>query len=95
MYDLGAFPGVKLAVSASSPATVHGELFQVTPEALKQMDRFEGHPTYYKRTKVQVTQATGEQCEAWVYEYQPALRMHEQLVESGVWLEMQHDLHQH
>lgn len=29
---------------------VHGEIFKVTPEALKKLDGLEGHPTWYQRT---------------------------------------------
>jgi len=35
-------------------AGVVGELYEVTPTMLKQLDRLEGHPSVYTRTKINV-----------------------------------------
>lgn len=69
LFDLGPFPAMK-----EGDGTVHGEIFMVGPETLKDLDYLEGHPTFYKRTKMNLTQFGGSvaqtpvEVEAYVYQ---------------------------
>ncbi len=58
LFDLGAYP-------AAVPGGVHaiaGELYDVSPELLAMLDRFEGVPELYRRERV----VAGHR-EAWIY----------------------------
>lgn len=55
LYDYGWFPGVRLA--GGSGRTVVGEVWEVTPEALATLDRYEGQ--LYCRRTVTVRTADG------------------------------------
>ncbi len=50
MYDLGAFP----AVNVNGEGEVHGEVFKVDRRVLRALDRLEGYPSFYNRSKVKV-----------------------------------------
>lgn len=50
LIDLGYFPGMIEAVT--SPSGVVGELWEVSKEALDQIDVLEGHPDLFVRSKV-------------------------------------------
>jgi gamma-glutamylaminecyclotransferase len=45
LYDLGPYP----ALVAGGPDTVEGEVYEVGRALLRRLDRFEGHPTLYRR----------------------------------------------
>src|SRR5215831_2349903 len=45
LYDLGSFP----ALVAAGTHAVAGEIFEVDEQMLEHLDRFEGHPRYYRR----------------------------------------------
>lgn len=47
-----------------------GELFLVDDEALRFLDRLEGHPNHYRREKISVSLPSGEKVSAWAYLYQ-------------------------
>jgi len=53
--------------SNSSPKHIKGELWSVYKRKLKILDKFEGHPTLFKRGKIMV-----EGQEVWTYFYQGA-----------------------
>lgn len=59
MLDLGAFPGIV----PGGFELVLGELYEVNADQLADLDRLEGHPTFYRRTLVTLTDGT----EAWTY----------------------------
>lgn len=65
MYSLGAFPGV--VWSDRNVATVKGELYRVDSDTLDNLDRLEGHPTFYRRYVVSVRQPTGVLSAAYIY----------------------------
>lgn len=84
MFDLGAFPGVKLG-----EGRVVCELVEVDDDTLQDLDRYEGyyeeapeHSLYVRRRFVDDEQGV----DAWIYEYNegPCDRS---LVPSGDWLE--------
>jgi gamma-glutamylcyclotransferase (GGCT)/AIG2-like uncharacterized protein YtfP len=61
LYSLGSYPMAVLQPGSSS--RIRGEVFQVDGPALEQLDLLEGHPHYYRR--VVLTLSDG--CQAWVY----------------------------
>lgn len=62
MLDLGSFPAI---VDRGNTAIV-GEVFELNKDALKDVDRLEGHPTFYRRT--QVALADGELVETYLWQ---------------------------
>lgn len=70
MYDLGAYPGIKL----SRKDTVKGELFLVDEQILERLDMLEGNGGLYDRVNVEVR---GEPADAWLaltYAYRGTVR---------------------
>ncbi len=62
MLHLGGFPGI---IKGTGGEVVKGEIFEFTnPEVLEELDRLEGHPTFYVRTPV--TTESGEAVEVYV-----------------------------
>lgn len=47
---------------------VWGLLYEVSEENMKVLDMYEGHPNYYRRIRVRVESAQGENIEAETYE---------------------------
>lgn len=69
LYNLGAFPG--LTEEGEKKASVRGELYRVTNDVLDQLDRIEGHPSFYKRTNVPIIMNhMAERIEAGLYIFQ-------------------------
>lgn len=54
LYDLGAFP---MLVKGGRHAIV-GEVYEVDAEMLAALDRLEGHPRFYRRTRIALTDGT-------------------------------------
>ena len=48
LFDLGAYPGM----IATDHGTVAGEIYEVDDATLAALDRLEGHPRYYQRTRI-------------------------------------------
>jgi gamma-glutamylcyclotransferase (GGCT)/AIG2-like uncharacterized protein YtfP len=71
MLDLGSFPGV---VPSKRGSPVKGEVYMVTDDVFKRLDRLEGHPRMYKREQVEVEVSTrsgdATTLYAWMYVYQ-------------------------
>jgi len=71
LYDLGAFPGIKLV----GDKFISGQILNVTNEELENLDKYEGVPRLYSRKKVIASPIEApefekdEFIEAWVYEY--------------------------
>lgn len=87
MYKIDWYPGVVLDEEGE---WVVGEVYRVSPEALRQLDEFEGtggeEGDEYRRVKVTVRYQRGSETEeVWMWEYRrsPA---HRPLVGSGNWL---------
>jgi len=70
MYGVNgvSYPMIKL----SGDSLIHGEIYEVSEETLKVLDRYEGHPHHYKRIETLMLDPGGDSTEAyaWVYEYQ-------------------------
>jgi gamma-glutamylaminecyclotransferase len=63
MMDLGLFPGVAITTASNPEALkIGGEVFEVTDAVLSKLDKIEGYPDFYNRTKVNTTLGT-----AWMY----------------------------
>jgi len=77
MYDLGPFP----AVDIEGPNQIRGEVFRVDEDVLFALDRLEGDPTFYNRTKVDLS--TGEK--AWIYHISRNKINSNMLVPDGDW----------
>lgn len=45
LHDLGAYPGMV----GGGTTRIHGELYEVDNEVLAALDRLEGHPRFYRR----------------------------------------------
>lgn len=60
MIDLGAFPGVV----AAGFGAIAGELYRVDARTLAAVDRLEGHPSFYRRTEIELE--GGERAEAYL-----------------------------
>lgn len=64
MYDLGSFPGI-----TGGTGKVYGEVYRVTPEELKRIDRLEGEGFLYKKVRTSVRMADSSEMHAFVYMY--------------------------
>ena len=58
MKNLGGFPGVLLDGNTS----IIGEVYRVTSPTMARLDRLEGYPHFYNRTKILTDHG-----EAWMY----------------------------
>ena len=78
LYDLGHFPAVQ-----EGEGIVHGEIYMVGPKTLRDLDRLEGHPTFYRRREV-TTKLQGH--DVWAY-FLPELeeKMKQNPLPEGVW----------
>jgi len=75
LYDLDAYPGLKLPESIQDEPTdgVHGELYQCPPEAFPAIDRLEGatgDQPLFERNECRLVEP---EVDAWVYEYARAV----------------------
>ena len=77
MHDLGAFP----AVSLEGCGTVYGEVYVVSDETLRALDRLEGTPGFYQRTRVSMSSGL----EAWVYVMGSEKLATRMVIASGRW----------
>ncbi len=79
MRSLGGFPGVL----AGGSTTIVGEVYAVDDDTLRQLDRLEGHPHFYKRTAT-VVRIAGAAHWVWMYQLVEP-RPEAPLVTSGNW----------
>ncbi len=77
MHDIGGIP----AVGLSGRGTVHGEVYELDAETLARLDRLEGTPTFYQRTRVRMSTGT----EAWIYVMNSNRLATRERVASGRW----------
>ena len=80
MYDVRGYPA---AVRGSG--TIQGDLLTVQAKGLALMDAIEGHPTFFKREKVQVQTGQGVR-QAWIYWAPRSLVAGCCKIEGGDWL---------
>lgn len=70
--ERGNYPALRF--NSSKEYLIHGELVEIKDEFLKQTlascDHLEGHPSFYKRVIVDVTDMDGKTCKAYAYEFQ-------------------------
>ena len=59
MLHLGGYPGVVRAGSTQ----ILGEVYEVDDKTLSRLDRLEGHPSFYRRTPIRVTE--GSNADRW------------------------------
>lgn len=62
MYDLGGFPGGTIGTEK-----LRVEVYLVDDETLSNLDRLEGHPSFFKRELTNITLDMGDIVEAWMY----------------------------
>lgn len=84
VFDAGSYPAI-----IRGSGVVYGELLGVQPRALEIMDRIEGHPTFYKRERVQVETDHGPEA-AWVYWAPRGLVIGRPQIINGDWLHRQY-----
>jgi len=61
--------GIPVVFSSNPISHIHGELYEVDPATLKQIDMLEGHPDWYCREQVEVMSETNQIITAWLYFY--------------------------
>lgn len=76
MRSLGGFP----CVSLNGNYQVHGEVYEMTPDALAMCDALEQHPRWYERKKVETNKGP-----AWVYVIEDERYTQYPVVPSGKW----------
>jgi gamma-glutamylaminecyclotransferase len=90
LYELcSSYPGAVYTGSEDDELTV--ELFKINRSKLKELDRLEGHPTFYKRVKITVgdfdNNSEDEPISGWIYCIPEASVKTSDLIESGDWLD--------
>lgn len=78
MVDLGAFPGV---FRAGDEKNIYAECYSVDLPALKNLDRLEGHPTFYERTRISTQYGAG-----WIYILNDRFEKNSTEIEHGDWI---------
>ena len=82
LYDLGAYPGLRL----DEPNTpVKGEVYEVDDETLARLDEFEA-TSRYVRKQFEISLDTDRHV-CWTYEPDPAFYSLRTLITSGDWIE--------
>lgn len=78
LYHLGAYPGLR---HAEAGQVVRGELYEVSPSRLAELDRVEGAPDWFDLAPVELD---GVDAPVWAYYYQGDAGGRER-IESGTW----------
>lgn len=82
LYDLGAYPGLRLD---DSDSRVVGEVYEVDDELLNRLDAFESS-SHYLRKQVEITLGTQKK-PCWIYTPDPRAYSLRTLIASGDWME--------
>lgn len=80
LYQIDWYPGLVLDAAADG---IMGEIYQVSPTVLEELDRFEGHE--YRRLQTQVRLPDGESVSAWIWEWLGPVD-ETRRIKSGDWL---------
>ena len=78
IYSISWFPG--MVVDELVSGGVHGEVYEVSDECMRQLDRYEGAPSLFRREEV--TLADGDTAIAYLFNQNFSNRPR---IESGVW----------
>lgn len=63
---------IPFVVKSEQVSNIYGELYVVNDKTLKQLDRLEGHPTWYCREEIQIITEAKQTINAWLYFYPQA-----------------------
>ena len=77
MYDLGAYPAINLV----EERLVHGEVYEISSNILKQLDYLEGYPDLYSRTMIRIN----DEIQAWVYHMEYSRLKIFPRIDTGFW----------
>ena len=80
LHDAGGYP--MMIPSLDNESKVHGEVFEINIDELRQIDRLEGHPNFYERVEIK-NPLTGENMFTYICQQGKYLP----LIESGSWRE--------
>jgi gamma-glutamylcyclotransferase (GGCT)/AIG2-like uncharacterized protein YtfP len=80
LYQIDWYPGLVLDEAADG---ITGEVYQVSPAVLEELDRFEGPE--YRRLQTAIRLSDGEIVSAWVWEWQGPVDESRHIT-SGDWL---------
>ena len=86
LVDLGPYPALLPARHERSPAPttcVEGELWAIEETALHALDAFEGCPELYRRDRIALVTADGEEVEAFVYALARRPPAHARVIATG------------
>lgn len=81
MLHLGGFPGIV----QSGDTAIHGEVYRVSNATLTQLDRLEGHPTFYERKPLMVTGMDGSPMDVQGYVLPLTWLDGRNVIPTGVW----------
>ena len=84
-YAMHVAYGFPTVVASPPLYPVEGELYAVSLATLAELDRLEGHPSFYTRRLAGVTHEDGSEVEAWMYFGRPAGT---RWLARGFWLEL-------
>lgn len=74
LASMGSFPAM-----IKGNKKVMGELYEITPEIKDSCDSLEGHPTFYRRTEIELED--GEKVETYIYQNTYPCRSREDIYE--------------
>ena len=77
MIDLGAFPGI----FETGNTNIYGELYLVEDSLLELCDLIEGHPDFYERKKIILSNKT----KAWSYFLEKDKYIDHTVIKEGIW----------
>lgn len=89
LHDFGEYPGLRLGAEAG---WVHGEIFEVTAQALAGLDEWEGidpaapDAGEYRRVRASVRREDGGDETCWIYEIAEARCAGRPVIASGDWI---------
>lgn len=89
MLNFGGYPGV----IPGGTTRIAGQLFEVDTVTLKKLDRFEGHPSLFQRTPVQLGLSHNDSINSeepvWMYLFNNKLNPVERIptISTGIWKE--------
>ena len=80
IYNLGAYPAVQVGKFGGNP--IVGEVWEVTDQQLRNLDRYEGYPNLYQREQIETPYGI-----AYIYTMKHLVR-DAAVIESGDWFDV-------